>query len=225
MLDITTTATIRPALFHRTLKSFTEKLFVNKKEYRLILNVDPVGEDKDPMEMVKVGQQFFNNVVYNIPDKPNFTQACRWCWKNTGSEFVFHLEDDWTLSRKILIGDMISIMCDNKNMMLLRLPKLKLTALHDHDKRNKFINQHKLMLNPGMFRGDFIRHISEKMNTVDNPEKQLRRVFKLPEHQNAGVYCGLGEGEYIKHHGREWQKHSNYRKVKGSNFITWDKKT
>ena len=224
MLDITTTATIRPSLFHQTLKSFTENLFVDQKEYRLILNVDPIGEDLDPIEVVKVGQQFFDNVVYNIPDKPNFAQACKWCWGMTTSKYIFHLEDDWELSRKIFINDMISIMNNNKNMMLLRLPKLRLTSLHYCEEKNKFINQHKLMLNPGLFRGNFIRDISEKMNTIDNPEKQLRKVFKLPRYQNAGVYCGEGEGVYIKHHGREWQKHSKYRKRKGSNFTTWEKR-
>ena len=224
MLDITTTATIRPELFRWTLQSFTEKLFVHKKEYRLILNVDPVGEDVDPMEMVEVGKQFFDNVVYNIPEEPNFAKACKWCWGETSSEFVFHLEDDWTLSKKIFINDMISVMNDNKNMMLLRLPKLRLTYLHHCEAKNKFIDQHKLMLNPGLFRGDLIRKISDKMNTTDNPEKQIRRVFKLPKYQNAGVYCGIGVGEYIKHHGREWQKQSHYRKQKGSNFITWEKK-
>jgi len=224
MLDITTTATIRPNLFFMTLKSFTEKLFVHKKEYRLILNVDPVGEDIDPMEMVEVGNQFFDNVVYNLPEEPNFAKACKWCWGETVSEFVFHLEDDWTLSKKIFINDMISVMNNNKNMMLLRFPKLRLTSLHHFEIKNKFIKQHKLMLNPGLFRGNFIRNISEKMNIMDNPEKQLRRVFKLPKYQNAGVYCGDGEEEYIKHHGREWQRRSNYRKRKGSNFIIWERK-
>jgi hypothetical protein len=224
MLDITTTATIRPNLFYQTLKSFTDRLFVHQKEYRLILNVDPVGEDVDPMEMVKVGKQFFDNVVYNIPDEPNFAQACKWCWENTETDFVFHLEDDWTLSRKIFISNMLSVITKNKNMMLLRLPKLNLEYIHPIYEKQNFIKQHKLMLNPGIFRGDFIRDIASKMNIVDNPEKQLRRVFKLPSYQLAGVYCGIGAGEYIKHHGREWQKHSRYKKKKGSNFIIWEKR-
>ena len=110
MLDITTTATIRPNLFRQTLKSFTDNLFVNRKECRLILNVDPIGEDVDPVKVVEVGKSFFDNIIYNIPDKSNFAQACKWCWSNTNSEFVFHLEDDWSLSRKILIKNMISLL-------------------------------------------------------------------------------------------------------------------
>ncbi len=224
MLDITTTATIRPNLLYQTLSSFTHDLFIHQKEYRLILNVDPIGEDVDPIEVVKVGKKFFDNVIYNIPNEPNFAQAVKWCWGQTDSEFVFHLEDDWTLEKKILINNMLSIMYDNKNMMLLRLPKLRLDVLHNFEVKNGFINQHKLMLNPGLFRGDLVREISDKMNIADNPEKQIRRVFKLPRYQNAGVYCGAGVGGYIKHFGREWQKQSHYRKRKGSNFITWEKK-
>jgi len=224
MLDITTTATIRPKLLYQTLSSFTGNMFVHQKEYRLILNVDPIGEDVDPMEVVKVGKKFFDNVVYNISEDPNFAQAVKWCWGQTDSEFVFHLEDDWTLEKKILINNMLYIMNDNKNMMLLRLPKLRLEVLHNFEVKNGFINQHKLMLNPGLFRGDLVRTISDKMNIEDNPEKQIRKVFKLPKYQNAGVYCGVGVGGYIKHHGREWQKQSHYRKIKGSNFITWGKR-
>jgi len=224
MLDITTTATIRPDLFYQTLKSFTDKLFIHQKEYRLILNVDPIGEDVDPMEMVKIGQQFFDNVIYNIPEKPNFAQACKWCWSQTTSDIIFHLEDDWTLSRKILINNMLSLLINNSTIMSLRLPKLNLKNINKEDGKNNFIKHHKLLLNPTIFRGVFIRSISESMNIIDNPEKQLRKVFKLVDGQIAGIYCGLGSGEYIKHHGRKWQKNSRYKKVKGSNFITWDER-
>jgi len=224
MLDITTTATIRPNLFYQTLSSFTKNLFVHQKEYRLILNVDPIGEDVDPMEVIEVGKKFFDNVVYNIPDKPNFAQACKWCWSNTSSEFVFHLEDDWFLMKKILIGNLCLIMNKDINMMSLRLPKLTLHKLEKKDANNGFIQNNKLMLNPAMFRGDFIRDIANKMNIIDNPEKQLRRVLKLTGDNFAGVYCGLGSGVYLKHYGRKWQKYSQYKKVKGSNFITWEKK-
>jgi len=224
MLDITTTATIRPDLFRQSLKSFTSRMLVNQKDYRLILNVDPIGDEVDPMSMVEVGKSFFDNVVYNIPESPNFAQACKWCWINTSSKYVFHLEDDWTLPRKILIGDMLYIMEKNTNMMSLRLPKLNLNKLSKEESTNKFIKHHKLMLNPSIFRGDFIRDIAERMNIVDNPEKQLRKVFKLPKDELAGIYCGIGSGEYIKHHGKVWQRSSNYKKRKGSNFISWEKR-
>ncbi len=224
MLDITTTATIRPGLFYKTLKSFTEKLFIHQKEYRLILNIDPIGEDVNPMDMVKVGRSFFDNIVYNIPDEPNFAQACKWCWQQTNSKYVFHLEDDWTLSRKIFMSNILSLMENNICMMSLRLPKLNLKHVEKKDSKNGFIKHHKILLNPTIFQGSFIRSVADRMNIIDNPEKQLRRVFKLKNNQIAGIYCGVGDGEYIKHHGREWQKSSRYHKRKGSNFITWEKR-
>jgi hypothetical protein len=224
MLDITTTATIRPSLLCKTLESFTKNLLVNQKDYRLILNVDPIGEDIDPMEVVNVGRSFFDNVVYNISNKPNFAQAVKWCWQTTDSELIFHMEDDWTLSRKILIDDMVSTINKNNNMMSLRLPQLSLKKVNKEDERNNFIKHHKLLLNPTLFKGGFIRDMASKMNILDNPEKQIRRKFKLSENKFAGIYCGLGNGEYIKHTGRQWQKRSNYHKVKGSNFITWERR-
>ena len=224
MLDITTTATIRPGLFRRTLKSFTRNLFVNKDECRLILNVDPVGDDVDPEEMYDVANSFFDHVLYNNSSNSNFAQACQFCWSKTDSEFVFHLEDDWTISRKINIKDMLSLMRNNNNMMSLRLPKLTLKNINKEDSKNKFIKHHKLSLNPTIFRGSFIRNVAKNMNITDNPEKQLRKAFKLPKDEIAGIYCGLGNGEYIRHNGRQWQKASNYKKRKGSNFISWERR-
>jgi hypothetical protein len=228
MLDITTTATIRPDIFYRCLESFTEKLFVHKKEYRLILNVDPIGDDVDPMEMVRVGKQFFDNIVYNIPEEPNFAQACKWCWGETSSEFIFHLEDDWVLKRAINVGELISLF-RHENLMGVRLTKNEINTLTQEEKKNKFIKNRKLVLNPIFYRGDFIRDISMKMDIENNPEKQLRRKYKLPKDKFVGIYCGLGLGHYgsgrvVRHLGRKWQKQSNYKKRKGSNFITWEKK-
>ena len=109
-------------------------------------------------------------------------------------------------------------------MMSLRMPKSTLAKLDKKDVRKGFIHHHKLLLNPTLFRGDFIRDIASNMNIVDNPEKQLRKVFKLTKDEVAGIYCGLGKGVYLKHNGRRWQRASNYKKIKGSNFITWEKK-
>lgn len=224
MLDITTTATIRPELFHQTLDSFTKNLFVDQKEYRLILNVDPIGEDVDPMEVVKVGQQFFDNVVYNIPNKPNFAQACKWCWGQTTSKYIFHLEDDWELSRKILIGNLISILDKDEIMVGLRLPKNRVIKVDPKLKKIGYFINYKLVLNPILYRGDFIRDISGKMDIENNPERQLRTKYKLFKKRYVGIYCGEGDGTYIRHHGRVWQRASNYKKRKGSNFVTWEKR-
>ena len=101
---------------------------------------------------------------------------------------------------------------------------MTLKQIDKHQLEERFIRNNKLVLNPVIFRGDFIRNIAGNMNIIDNPERQLRKVFKLVDGMFAGVYCGGGRGEYIKHTGRKWQKKSQYNKRKGSNFITWEKK-
>lgn len=221
MLDITTTATIRPALFHQTLKSFTDNLFTNRKEYRLILNVDPIGEDVDPMEMVKVGKQFFDNVVYNIPDEPNFAQACKWCWSNTSSEFVFHIEDDWRLCKVISIDHMIEILKNNDDLLSLRLPKRR---VKEFPKSYGFRRRKKVGLNPTLWKGDIIRSICSNMNVTDNPEKQVQVSHR--DYKNNGFTSGMYfekdvKGKYVKDIGRAWMKDSDFGKRKGSNFVNW----
>jgi len=189
----------------------------------LIINIDPIGDEVSPMKVVDVAKHFFDEVEFNIPDEPNFAQAVRWCWGRTTSEFIFHLEDDWTLSKQINMNKLISLMNNNQDMVGLRFPKDRLYKVDNNSTKKGFIKNNKLLLNPMLYRGSFIRGIASKMGIKDNPERQLRRKYKLSKDKYVGIYCGAGVGEYISHIGRKWQRQSNYHKRKGSNFITWDK--
>ena len=222
MIDITTTATIRPDIFRTTLSTFCNKLFTDKSQYRLIINVDPIGDDKDPIEIIDIAKEFFTNILVNIPQKPNFAQAVKWCWERTTSEFVFHLEDDWKLRKNIDINHLISIMNQYKNMIGLRLSKSRVKNFSAKEKNDSFIESRKVVLNPIFLRGEFVRDIAQKMDIINNPERQIRTTFGLTEDKIVGIYCGVGEGRYVRHIGSDWQKVSKWDKIKGSNFITWD---
>lgn len=226
-IDITTTATIRPDLLYNTLRYFVERMFWEKKNYRMIINIDPIGEDKSPMDVVAVAKSFFDNIVFNIADEPNFAQAVKWCWKNTESEYIFHLEDDWHPHKKIKISDLTGIMDKNLNLISLRLGKNIIKKIDKISKKNGFIKYRKIVLNPSLFRGNFIRGIASKMNIENNPERQLRTAFKLYRHEEkyTGIYCGCGVGRYVNHTGRAWEKQSNFKKRKGSNFLTWENRS
>ena len=222
MLDITITATVRPDLFHQTLKSFTDKLFINRKEYRIVVNIDPIGEDVDPMRMVEVARQFFDNVLFNIPDEPNFAKAVKWCWENIESKFVFHLEDDWVICKKVNINSMIELLNENQTLSSLRLSRKRLTPECNF---YGFRIRKKVGLNPTLWRSEILRDISQGMNDRDNPEKQLKTLYRKRKEDGfmSGVYFEKDiVGKYVKDiGGRSWMENSNLHKRKGSNFVTW----
>ncbi len=108
-IDITTSATIRPDLLDRTFTSFRENLLNDNHKYRLIINIDPIGENnRTPDDVLKVARKHFSNVVYRIPESPCFPAAVIWCWKQTESDLIFHLEDDWEMSCSIDLDQLLT---------------------------------------------------------------------------------------------------------------------
>src|SRR4030043_1164252 len=101
MIDITMTATLRPQVISQTLESFCRNIFKDRNSYRLIVNIDPVGEKVKTAKVLEVCKQYFKNIVFNTPKFPSFPSAVVWCWSKVESDFSFHLEDDWISVCKI----------------------------------------------------------------------------------------------------------------------------
>jgi len=225
-IDICMTATIRPSVLNETLKSFAENMLKEKLMYRLIINIDPIGEQSKRKNVLKVAGSYFDDIVYNLPDMPGFTKAVQWCWSRTTSRYVFHLEDDWKLLIPINIKSMIEILDKYENLVSLRLNKEK-TGKSKHSNKFGFIYYPKISLNPTIFNGDFIRNIYPLMNLQKNPEKQLRanetteRGRYISKFQH-GVYTKESVNQVVKDIGRTWMQSSSYTKKTG--FMNWEKK-
>ena len=123
-IDITMTATLRPKLIKQTLESFQENLFYdNPERYRLLINVDPVGEDCGIKEILEMASKMFSTSEVIIPLEPSFPKAVIRTWECSTSEFCFHLEDDWLLNRRVDINHMINILDQNRHLACLRMYK------------------------------------------------------------------------------------------------------
>jgi hypothetical protein len=222
MIDITTTAVIRPKIFNETLSSFRKLIFSDKYSYRLILNVDPIGEKVQQNEMYKIAKKFFNNVVVNYPTEPGFTKAVIWCWKQVESDYVFHLEDDWRLICPISLKSMVKILDHNSTLVSLRLNKLNIKP--QIVKGVDFIYCPKLSLNPTLLKGKFIKGVVPLMVENLNPEKQLRTYFN---NERSDYISKFRYGIYVKDSckrtvidiGRIWMRNSEYQKRTG--FLEW----
>jgi len=207
-IDITITSTIRPELLYITLYSFKSKLLKNNFKYRIILNVDPIGDDNyNQQKILDITSIFFNDIIYNFPKEPNFPKAVIWCWKQVKSDYVFHLEDDWYLIKDINLNSMINILDRNLNMASLKLSQTK-----QKEKNNQiedFIYHEKLSLNPTLFNGKFIKNIVQLLNNKINPEKQLcynisnKRTQYIYKWKHA-IYTKEGNEILIMDTGRDW---------------------
>ncbi len=236
-IDITTTATLRPALLNRTYASFRENLFNDSYDYRVIINIDPLGKlNGTPEEVVKIARKYFKNVIFNAPKEPSFAKAWKWTWMQVEADLVFHLEEDWVLQRRVSLAHMISILDENRKLAALRMPKMNLTTLHffggKHVKRQGYLlalNEKKAFGgNPQLVRGDFVKATRNLMKDDRNPEKQFRagypEMYNIIKKWQFAVYGKLGDRMLVRDIGRTWMRQNKFEKDGGAGFLKWKKK-
>jgi hypothetical protein len=240
-VDVTITAVRRPEVLFETLYSFNYNL-LGAHDCRAIVNVDPVGWCKNQDDIVHVVKEFFpgNNIVC-FPKDPNFSEAFRRVWDRVEAEWVFHLEDDWKLERKVDLVEMVNIMDRNKNLASLRLPQF-----NSDDKHMKNWNlffpwngeyfecpeENKVgggfCGHPSLIRGSFVKVCRELLDPTKNPEKQFHHGNPALNQEHIkwdyGVYGFPGESNYITDIGRKWMVKNGYHK-KGNKawFMQWEK--
>lgn len=224
-IDITMTAVKRPEILRITLKSFCDNIFTERDRYRLIINIDNIGEKVKPKVIIKICNLFFKDeqIVYRVVP-PSFSNAVIWTWSQVEAPWVFHLEDDWIINRPVDINDMIKIM-KTHSLTSLRLNKNK-TTKSKVSKKYGFTPYPKISLNPSLFDGTFIKKIFPIMTSEQNPEKQLRigkgkhPIGKLLTGLRHGIYSKLSYRAMVTDIGRNWINKSRFSKTTG--FKNWN---
>jgi hypothetical protein len=242
LIDITMTAVRRPEILKRTLHSFYKNLFHPIiDQCRLIINIDPVGEDIPSYNMDSIVSGYFRRYAINLPMTAHFPTAFCWTWNKATAPWVFHLEDDWELLEFIDIGALIHVMKKHRNLASLRLPFFNSTSdemknwnLHfpwngeyfecpDNLKQAAGFAGH-----PSLLRGEFVRNCAPLLRLDLNPEKQfhegnpdlLMEVMKW----DYGVWGRPNHPRMIKDIGIEWKTTNKFIK-KGNKafFVEWEK--
>jgi hypothetical protein len=237
-VDITMTAMLRPSVLKKTLEGLIEHIVDDQKRFKLIINVDPLGENTKPAKVVNIAKNYFKNVVYNCPDKASFPKAVKWVWKNSTSSFILHFEDDWIINRKININHMIKILKKYPKLSSLRLYKHKtpkgktikaFSCIWKYNKDGFYLSKDwkkQFGLNPILIKREFIEECLPRMKDNINPEKQfrgsqvhMRDIIKLWKY---GLYTNPGDPPLITDIGRTWIKNTNFSKPKNGPFLTWE---
>lgn len=241
-IDIAMTAVLRPSILSETLMSINKHVCKDQKDrYRLIINVDPIGENVEPMKMIKIAKKNFNEVVFNISEKPSFPKAVKWVWSQVEAPFVFHWEDDVNILYDIDVDDMISILNKHKKLSTLRLYKditPKKNSFYTFSCKWKYnedgfylANDWKKQfgLNPVLIKKEFVIEAIKRMREDVNPEKQFRYsqeyMRPLIRKWTYGLYTKPGLPRMVDgRKGQKWKNEIGIDKPKGATFIEWERK-
>jgi len=221
IMDFTTTAMARPEILNRTLSSFSKNLIgITLKNCRLFINIDPLPSGIKRKEVIRVARKYFKEVNYNLPKVANFTAAVNWLWSNAETEYIFHLEDDWELVKKVSVPRLLAFFEKNENLLQL--------ILRAYRYRYKTC-----ALSPSIIHKKMYSAVGGNLNIKVNPEAQLRGdKFGIKMPTRGSATAGRSIRVYPKKHvilsdiGRRWINKSRYKKGGGyrkkARFITWE---
>lgn len=144
-IDVCMVSVVRPRMIRETTKLLIKNYLNDDHAFRLILNVDPIGEtgtytQGDVVEVIK-DLDFFDDIVVRTPPKPHVVKAVRWCLDQAETDLVIFKEDDIAILEPLDLNRMIALLDSYPNLSSLHSDKWG-TAL-DH-KRTLDENAHKI---------------------------------------------------------------------------------
>jgi hypothetical protein len=205
-IDISMTAIFRSNILEKTLSSFFENMFFEKNfSYRLVVNIDPVGESSiEDMKNV-ISRYFGNNYIINTPIEANLARAVKWSISHTESKYIFNLEDDWILLKKVYFSHMIELMEKNNNLHFLRLPFCNQRFVKNQ-KQYGFEPEKKFAITCFLTRGELIKNIVNQLIETESPEKQLQKIVMNNSLYTGRYYEANSKGHVMKDLGRRWKR-------------------
>lgn len=244
LIDITMTACQRPEILKETLNSFFRNLLAPVQDRcRLIINIDPIGEDFSAYKIADIASAYFTRNFICLPSTPSFPRAFKWCWDKVEAPWVLHLEDDWGLLAPVDITAMIAMMEKHRDLASLRLPKFSADCAFmknwnlffpwngeffecpDGYRRAAGFAGH-----PSLLRGEFVKKCAPLINETLNPEKQFHGdndpLVMEVLNWRYGVWGQPNSNPLIKDLGEKWRVNNNFKKAGGINkafFTQWEK--
>lgn len=236
------TATRRPEVIEKTLRSFKTNLFRNVPA-EIIVNVDPVGPEKAE-NVLRAIEKYFSVKASNLPETAHFGKAFQWVWTQAESNFCFWLEDDWELKRPLSFPDMIEIMSEIPDLASLRLnwkptgrdtmknwkfhfPWTQTTKSGFFECPEEIRQAVGFCGHPSLLRGEFVQRCAPLIDNALNPEKQFHagngKLVRESLRWRYGVYGGRNQPPSVQDIGREWMVEQGYRK-RGNKayFVQWE---
>lgn len=211
-LSFTTTSLARPEILEQTYASFLNNIEgADMSKCTLYINIDPIPYSNKIGSLQKstlaVAKKYFNNVVYRLPEQPNFTDAVNWCWSSAETPYIFQLEDDWILLKKININNILSLFNKKSALeVILRAYTAKYT---------------KLALSPSIWKYDLYKTFAGNLEITRNPEVQLRDACFASAFNQKNIIVEGKDNPVVKDIGRKWLKSKGLKKLGKAKFIQY----
>lgn len=246
-IDITITATLRPAIVRRSLDSLKRLLLdeiADAFEYRAIVNIDPIGEPGVTQADVEdIYRRFFTECQVFTPPTPSFPLAVKRVWEHAESPIVFHCEDSKMLTRPVPLERVVAAFDSIGPLAAVSLRALDTQAFPDLEYRLESYSgiyitpffQRAVALLPSFFRGVYVREMASYMREGASPEKTIRahekqlgatlaRSVRTTSEKYQYGFVGLkgdGQDPYFENIGRVWRAQHRFTKGAGGITGTW----
>ncbi|MCK8778808.1 hypothetical protein M0654_02320 [Rhizobium sp. NTR19] len=241
-IDLCIVAGRRPKLLRKTLESFSKDVFAQFSFSNAFVNIDPVfGTEDDAVACIEVVREHFPQAVIYQPEKPGFCAAVKRLWGGTRSDYVFHLEDDWTALTTIGLQVLepfldpkvmqVSFHTADQNWDIAR--KGHLHRRNDYArifgiKIPLFRTFPKFTTSPSILRGDFARQAAALMDETRDPEKQFYSGVNPALERMAAPYDNYifspRQTPVIRDIGRDWRDQRQITKIIDNATSYWVEK-
>lgn len=224
-MDVVFVACKRPEIIKLTLESFSKNL-LDQFDVRLIVNIDPIGEDQCTQnDVAALCQSYFDNVIFRMPETASFSHAVKWCWEQVETDYFLHLEDDWCLKSYIDYGRLLAYMKDDD------VVSVRLSSRDNHkyeSYQGDYVFSDAFSLNPSIMRSRYINGLLARFNTEKDPEKQFAcRVTEDYTSPKLLVYGGSDQKAIVIDTGTKWRKRKGLLKWNeaSSKNVSWVQKS
>jgi hypothetical protein len=239
-IDVCTTATLRPEILNQTYASFSEHLLARAPfDYRLILNIDCIGDDVPPEAVCDVAAQYFPRHVIRFAEEPSFDRAFAWCWDQVEAPYFFWLEDDWIMMHDLDLARMVELLETEHDLALLRLNFFgtrndewcrqwqkhvpwngRYFELTEEQKTCIAFSGH-----PSLIRREWSKIMRQQLVPGWCPEKCLSGHFpdslELLKPWRYGIFQVPFSPPTLKDIGRPWREAKKWYKHRGYSFTHW----
>ena len=250
-IDVTITATLRPAIIRKSLRALRSFLLEPNDgvlAIRAIVNIDPVGSSKVEGKCRKVERMYrnvFDRAVVFRPSTPSFPLAVKRVWQTASAPIVFHCEDSKALVRSVPLRRILHAFEQDEALVAVALypfdnEGFEHTEAVFDDKLQLWVAPffHRAVgMLPSFFRTTYLRELCEFLEDGVSPEKAVRGSKKFLQESTANEILALNQrykygflhrrdqaaAPYFVNVGRLWRMLHGFTKGKGGITTSWVK--
>lgn len=198
-IDFVTTSINNVEILEKTYDSYSKNLIdLNLKDCRLILNIDPMPNNENIDDILRVAKLYFKTVLLRVSDECNFTKSNLWCLSQVKTDYFFYIQSNKCVKQKISIKHMLNLF--DTDVVSVCLSPIVSSGIFI------YLSWHPNLWKTQWIKEVYLKHASENVSS----EYQLREIGLL---EDVKSICYLKDNDvnyFLKHIGKEYKNNNNY---------------